>query len=273
MARSALGMNPMMMNPLLMQQMQQMQQQLFQQQQSAFPAQFPAAPRATLGVASSPLTTTSTLTARGMPIGVPALEKMRLAQFSAIKKLSYNGADPTLTLNANGNPLPNTCARGFSEPIWEGFQITESYCRCPGDDSYGFTCQEGFGNPCANNDQQFFNADSRIPNNYFVHCSNYLPYLKKCPAGLVWDQSLTTCNWPAAQGPSVGGAAYGQAAAPLPAAAPYSAPAPAAAPSYAAPAPAAAPAYSAPAPAAAPAYSAPAASSGYSAGGNAGFFG
>jgi hypothetical protein len=166
---------------------------------------------------------------------------------------SSNGLQDDST-NGNGNPLPNTCSIGVSQPIYEGEVITEQFCLCP-DGSYGYTCQEGFGNPCATNpDQQFFNAAASLASNYFVHCSNQIPYLKKCPAPLVWDQTLTTCNWPASYAsavPAYGGNSYNTPSAPV-----YSQPAAPAAPVYSQPA---APAYSQPAAPAAPVYSQPAA--------------
>ena len=59
------------------------------------------------------------------------------------------------------------------------------YCICP-DLSYGFTCNEGFGNPCASMVEQFHVASPKLPKNYFIHCNWNVPYLKLCPQSLVW---------------------------------------------------------------------------------------
>ena len=82
---------------------------------------------------------------------------------------------------------------GVVEPIWEGDSITETYCRCPGG-VYGFTCAEGFANPCQNG-MQYSAADSRVPNNYFIECNGNIPYLIKCARGTAWNQRILTCDW------------------------------------------------------------------------------
>lgn len=90
--------------------------------------------------------------------------------------------------------LQNSCQRGFSEPIWEKDLITESYCRCP-DGTYGISCTENFANPCLSG-QIYHPADSSIPPNYFIECSQMIPYLLKCPAYTEWNQNVLTCDWP-----------------------------------------------------------------------------
>jgi hypothetical protein len=89
--------------------------------------------------------------------------------------------------------LPNTCSIGFTQPIYESNQVTETYCRCP-TGSYGFTCTENFNNPCLDGSIEFTAADSRVPSNYFLKCSWGIPYLNKCPSGTVrWSQELHAC--------------------------------------------------------------------------------
>jgi len=89
--------------------------------------------------------------------------------------------------------MPNTCSIGHVQAIYEGDQISETYCRCP-TGSYGFTCTENFGNPCLDGATQYSPADSRVPPNYFIKCSWGIPYLNKCAAGTShWSQELYTC--------------------------------------------------------------------------------
>jgi len=89
--------------------------------------------------------------------------------------------------------LQNTCSLGFTQPILEAGQVSETYCRCPSG-TYGFTCAENFINPCADGVTQYAPADSRIPSNYFIQCSWGLPYLQKCAPGTdMWSQDLLTC--------------------------------------------------------------------------------
>jgi len=116
---------------------------------------------------------------------------------SIVSAVFPEGQDPALN-------LPNTCAIGHVQPIWEGFNITETYCRCP-DGSYGYTCTENFPNPCADG-QQYHPADRRLPNNYFIECSWGTPYLFKCAKGTVWNHFNLTCDWP----PSNNYDSYGQ---------------------------------------------------------------
>jgi len=113
--------------------------------------------------------------------------------------------------------LPNVCSSGFTLPVWEGPQITETFCRC-NDGSYGFSCTEGFVNPC-NGNNQYTPADASIPPNYFLECSWNLPYLIKCAPGTIWSQDLLVCAY-TSSGSAVSGdsvfasppAAYGQSA-------------------------------------------------------------
>ena len=128
----------------------------------------------------------------------------------------------TMVQQYHGNQLgvapemPNTCSVGFTQPIYESNQVTETYCRCP-TGSYGFTCTENFANPCIDGSVEFTAADSRIPSNYFLKCSWGIPYLNKCPVGTVrWSQDLHACitdDHPApTQSQSYGGySSYGQA--------------------------------------------------------------
>jgi hypothetical protein len=89
--------------------------------------------------------------------------------------------------------MQNTCAVGFTQPIYESTQVTETYCRCPSG-TYGFTCTENFANPCLDGSIEFTAADSRVPSTYFIKCSWGIPYLNKCPAGTVrWSQELQAC--------------------------------------------------------------------------------
>jgi len=108
--------------------------------------------------------------------------------------------------------LANTCSVGFTQPIYEGTQVSETYCRCP-TGTYGFTCTENFNNPCLDGSIEFTAADSRVPSNYFLKCSWGIPYLNKCPSGTVrWSQELHACVSdevvPAPSSSSYGG--YGQ---------------------------------------------------------------
>lgn len=68
----------------------------------------------------------------------------------------------------------------------------ERYCRCS-DGSYGFTCEQRFPNPCYKEGKFDISPDS-VPDNFFVHCSNGMPYLFKCPGLLKWDHTLLTCT-------------------------------------------------------------------------------
>ncbi len=86
------------------------------------------------------------------------------------------------------------CQVGKVEPIWEKDQITETYCRCP-DNSYGFTCQEKFYNPCEKENSGYSRADDRIAHNYFIKCNWGTPYLIKCPPSTRYEQSLEVCIW------------------------------------------------------------------------------
>jgi len=105
----------------------------------------------------------------------------------------------TMVAQYHGNQLgvaaemPNTCSVGFTQPIYESNQVTETYCRCP-TGTYGFTCTENFDNPCMDGSVEFTAADSRVPSNYFLKCSWGIPYLNKCPAGTShWSQELHAC--------------------------------------------------------------------------------
>jgi hypothetical protein len=94
---------------------------------------------------------------------------------------------------ATPQEMPNNCAVGFTQPIYESNQVTETYCRCP-TGTYGFTCTENFANPCLDGSIEFTATDSRVPANYFIKCSWGIPYLHKCPAGTArWSQDLHAC--------------------------------------------------------------------------------
>jgi hypothetical protein len=81
------------------------------------------------------------------------------------------------------------------QPIYRGAEIHETYCRCPSG-TYGVDCTENLPNPCEYNDQQYFPASSTFSNNYFIECVWGIPYLFVCPDGLIWNQEITTCDWP-----------------------------------------------------------------------------
>jgi hypothetical protein len=105
----------------------------------------------------------------------------------------------TMVAQYHGNQLgasqemANTCSIGFTQPIYESNQVTETYCRCP-TGTYGFSCTENFANPCMDGSIEFTAADSRVPSNYFLKCSWGIPYLNKCPMGTVrWSQELHAC--------------------------------------------------------------------------------
>jgi hypothetical protein len=85
------------------------------------------------------------------------------------------------------------CSTGISHDIWMDNKIVDSFCRCP-DGSYGFTCSEGFSNPC-HFGIEYAPADSRLTDSYFVKCDQNLPFLFKCANGLIWDSNLNTCNF------------------------------------------------------------------------------
>ena len=97
--------------------------------------------------------------------------------------------------NQDANDLVNTCPRGTVVPIFDKTVIIETFCRCPSG-TYGFTCEEGFLNPCTPNGAHLFPADSFIPVNYYLECKDNLPYLRKCPSDLVWNQKIPSCDWP-----------------------------------------------------------------------------
>ncbi len=122
----------------------------------------------------------------------------------------------TMVAQYHGNQLgvsqemANTCSIGFTQPIYESNQVTETYCRCP-TGTYGFTCTENFENPCMDGSVEFTAADSRVPSNYFLKCSWGIPYLNKCPMGTVrWSQELHACiaEEPAPQSASSYGSGY-----------------------------------------------------------------
>lgn len=92
--------------------------------------------------------------------------------------------------------LQNTCTVGMVEPIYEGQVITETYCRCPSG-TYGLDCQENFVNPCVENGRQYH--QSMFGPNYFIECNWNIPYVFKCPRGLLWNQQIETCDWPFVQ--------------------------------------------------------------------------
>lgn len=86
------------------------------------------------------------------------------------------------------------------EPIHAGTEIMETYCRCPSG-TYGLSCEENFFNPCQIEGATYHPADPSIGPHYFIECNWNTPYLFKCPAGLVWNQEIDTCDWQ--QGDSV----------------------------------------------------------------------
>lgn len=122
----------------------------------------------------------------------PQQQRVVADQYAAMQLQQQSNGRHVQTAQTGGRLL--SCQA--SQPIYDGDEVLETYCRCS-DGSYGFNCQEGFGNPCVG-DQQFFPAHPTLGPAYFIHCSWSLPYLKKCPQNLVWDQDLTTCNWPSA---------------------------------------------------------------------------
>jgi hypothetical protein len=74
----------------------------------------------------------------------------------------------------------------------ENNEVIDTYCRC-NDGSYGFSCQERHANPCIGN-VRFEISPDNIPDNYFIHCDNNVPYLFKCPVSTKWNHSLFTCS-------------------------------------------------------------------------------
>jgi hypothetical protein len=101
--------------------------------------------------------------------------------------------EPTLSYEQLKLPYEG-CPSGLGEGILLGNQIGEVYCRCPSG-TYGIDCQENFANPCVEGGQQLHPADSRLGANYFIHCENSLPHLRKCAEGTVWNQAITVCDW------------------------------------------------------------------------------
>ncbi len=94
----------------------------------------------------------------------------------------------------------NTCPLGgMVEPIHgEGNVVIETYCRCPSG-TYGLTCQENFINPCYYGSGQYHPADQSLGPKYFIECNWNTPYLFKCPASLIWNQLIESCDWTQAQ--------------------------------------------------------------------------
>ena len=91
---------------------------------------------------------------------------------------------------ANGNQRVRLAGLGSNpncqvQYVFQDESPQHEYCICP-DLSYGFTCNEGFGNPCASMKEQFHVASPQISKNYFIHCNWNVPYLKMCPQNLVW---------------------------------------------------------------------------------------
>ena len=144
------------------------------------------------------------------------------------------------------------CMSTFRFNSWWSFQITWRYktWHPHGTATHGMTrnslffyciivsfdnSKENFANPCSVEGRQYNPADASFGPHYFIECNWNTPYLFKCPANLVWNQQIETCDWPYT--PSYGSYA--------PAPAPY-APAPAQyapAPAQYAPVPAAQPSY------------------------------
>jgi len=78
------------------------------------------------------------------------------------------------------------------ERIDPNFYHNEYFCKCfDGQDySYGLDCSTMYANPCSDGSQQHQQASSdSIPDNYFIHCTNKVPHLFKCPSNLITTQN------------------------------------------------------------------------------------
>ena len=93
------------------------------------------------------------------------------------------------------NQVVDLCPMGHTEHIQDSNQSIETYCRCP-NGSYGNTCKEDISNPCSYGGQTYYPADAVFGDRYYVQCNWDIPYVFKCPANLVWNQELLTCDWP-----------------------------------------------------------------------------
>ncbi len=83
------------------------------------------------------------------------------------------------------------------ERIDPNFYHNEYFCKCfDGQDySYGLDCSTMYANPCSDGSQQHQQASSdSIPDNYFIHCTNKVPHLFKCPSNLIWNDVEKTCS-------------------------------------------------------------------------------
>lgn len=82
------------------------------------------------------------------------------------------------------------------ENIDHTYYINEFFCRCYDgrDYSYGMDCSSLFSNPCVNSSDQHQKAHPTISEKYFIHCTNGIPHLFKCPADLAWNDELKTCH-------------------------------------------------------------------------------
>jgi hypothetical protein len=158
--------------------------------------------------------------------------------------------------------LVDTCIVGKVQPVWQGAEIIETYCRCPSG-SYGFDCKEGFFNPCMLSTVTYTPADASLSRKYFIECASDLPYLFKCPGSLVWNQAILSCDWeftPVAPGSELDPrtpTSYEEFKPEAPMMNTYSAPAAPQMQTYSAPAAPRMPAYKAPAAPRMPSFSAP----------------
>lgn len=85
----------------------------------------------------------------------------------------------------------------FMERIDPNYYHNEYFCKCfDGQDySYGLDCSTMYANPCSDGSQQHQPASSdSIPDNYFIHCTNKVPHLFKCPSNLIWNDVEKTCS-------------------------------------------------------------------------------
>jgi len=129
-------------------------------------------------------------------------QKPHMAYGQQAPQMAYGQQAPQMAYGQQAPPqaLANTCKIGMVEPIHAGTEIMETYCRCPSG-TYGLSCEENFFNPCQIEGATYHPADPSIGPHYFIECNWNTPYLFKCPAGLVWNQEIDTCDWQ--QGDSV----------------------------------------------------------------------
>ncbi|XP_051790651.1 chondroitin proteoglycan 2-like isoform X2 [Erpetoichthys calabaricus] len=104
----------------------------------------------------------------------------------------------------------NTYCAGQANGIVPHRTKQDSFICCYNQWDYGFSCQTGYvyyyyTNTCQNPGSTLCtgkpNGNYVNPSNIysFITCSNQIPYVMSCPAGLVYNFALNMCDWPASR--------------------------------------------------------------------------